>query len=75
MNFEKIRSVLSEQFDLDPESITLDTNIMDDIGADSLDLVELVMSLEDEFGITISDDDAAQLRTVRGIVEFMDNIQ
>lgn len=75
MNFEKIRSVLAEQFDLDPESITLDTNIMDDIGADSLDLVELVMSLEDEFGISISDDDAAQLRTVRGIVEFLDNLQ
>ena len=45
--FEKVKSVLAQQFELDPESITMDTNLIDDLGADSLDVVELIMSLED----------------------------
>ena len=67
--FEKVKSVLAQQFELDPESITMDTNLIDDLGADSLDVVELIMSLEDEFGIAISDNDAAQLYTVGRIVD------
>ena len=62
--FEKIRDVLAKQFELDPETITRDTNLIDDIGADSLDIVELIMALEDEFGIKISDEDAVKLDTV-----------
>ncbi|MBQ3381175.1 MAG: acyl carrier protein, partial [Oscillospiraceae bacterium] len=58
MYFDKVREALAKQFELDPESITLDTNLIDDLGADSLDVVELIMSLEDEFGVTISDEDA-----------------
>ena len=64
MIFEKVKNALAQQFELDPESITADTNLIDDLGADSLDVVELIMSLEDEFGIAISDEDAAQLYTV-----------
>ena len=64
MYFEKIRDVLAKQFELDPETITAETNLIDDIGADSLDVVELIMALEDEFGVKISDDDAAKLTTV-----------
>lgn len=75
MYFEKVRAALASQFELDPETITLDTNIMDDLGADSLDVVELVMSLEDEFGISISDEDAAQLSTVRRIVEYLEKLR
>ena len=74
MNFEAVRKTLAEQFDIDPESISLDTNIIDDIGADSLDVVELIMALEDNYGITISDDDAMKLVTVRAIVDYLDNL-
>ena len=75
MIFENIKNALAEQFDLDPESITMDTHIMDDLGADSLDVVEMVMSLEDSYGITISDDDSSQLHTVRQIVEYLEKQQ
>ncbi len=75
MLFEKVRAALASQFELDPESITMDTNLIDDLGADSLDVVELIMSLEDDFGIAISDEDAAQLYTVRRIVEYLEKLQ
>ena len=75
MLFEKVRDALAEQFDLDKESISMDTNIIDDLGADSLDVVELIMSLEDEFGISISDDEAQQLYTVKRIVEYLEKLQ
>ena len=75
MIFENVREALAKQFDLDPESITMDTNLIDDLGADSLDVVELIMSLEDMFGISISDDDASQLDTVRRIVEYLEKLQ
>ncbi len=75
MLFEKVQQALAQQFELDPETITMDTNLIDDIGADSLDVVELIMSLEDEFGITISDDAAAQLYTVGRIVDYLENLQ
>ena len=73
--FEKVKSVLAQQFELDPENITMDTNLIDDLGADSLDVVELIMSLEDEFGIAISDNDAAQLYTVGRIVDYLEKLQ
>ena len=75
MIFEKVQAALAQQFDMDPESITMETNLIEDIGADSLDVVELIMSLEDEFGIAISDEDAAQLYTVRRIVEYLEKLQ
>ena len=75
MYFDKVREALAKQFELDPESITLDTNLIDDLGADSLDVVELIMSLEDEFGVTISDEDAAQLYTVGSIVDYLENLR
>ena len=73
--FEKVKSILAQQFELDPESITMDTNLIDDLGADSLDVVELIMSHEDEFGIAISDNDAAQLYTVGRIVDYLEKLQ
>ena len=75
MIFEKVRDALAGQFELDPESITMDTNLVDDLGADSLDVVELIMELEDEFGITISDEDAAQLYTVGRICDYLEKLQ
>lgn len=75
MIFEKVQNALAKQFELDPESITAETNLIDDLGADSLDVVELIMSLEDMFGISISDEEAAQLVTVGRIVEYLEKLQ
>ena len=75
MIFENVRDSLAQQFEIDPESITMDTNLIDDLGADSLDVVELIMSLEDTYGITISDDDASKLFTVGRIVEYLERLQ
>jgi acyl carrier protein len=74
MIFEQVRDALAQQFEVEPDSITMETNLIDDLGADSLDVVELIMSLEDEFGIAISDEDAAQLYTVGRIVDYLENL-
>ena len=75
MIFENVRDALAQQFEVDPDSITMDTNLIDDLGADSLDVVELIMELEDEFGVTISDEAAAELYTVGRIVEYLEKLQ
>ena len=75
MIFENVRNALAQQFEVDPESITLETSLIDDLGADSLDVVELIMSLEDMYGVSINDEDAAQLYTVRRIVEYLEKLQ
>ena len=75
MIFEQVRDALAQQFEVDPESITMDTNLIDDLVADSLDVVELIMSLEDAFGVAISDEDAAQLYTVGKIVDYLEKLQ
>lgn len=75
MIFENVQKALAEQFEMELDSITMDTNLIDDLGADSLDVVELIMSLEDMYGIAINDEDAAQLFTVRRIVEYLEKLQ
>ena len=75
MIFENVRDALAQQFEIDPETITMDTSLIDDLGADSLDVVELIMSLEDLFGISITDEDAAQLNTVRKIVDYLERLK
>ena len=72
--FEKVQKVIAEQLEIDPETITPETNIYDDLGADSLDAVELVMSLEDEYGITIPDEVANELVTVGKITEYLERV-
>ncbi len=75
MVFEKVRDILAKQFEIDPATVTMDTNLVDDLGADSLDVVELIMSVEDEFGIVVNDDSAANLVTVSQIVDFIEKMQ
>ena len=75
MIFETVRDYLANQFDLDPETITMETNLIDDIGADSLDVVELMTSLEDEYDVSIPDEAAAMLTSVAKIVDFLEKNQ
>ena len=72
MILEKIQNILSQQFDVDADSIGEDTSIVDDLGADSLDVVELIMSVEDEFGLSVSDEEAVELTTVGKLVEYIE---
>ena len=74
MVFEKLRALLAQQLEINEDKITMDTNIVDDLGADSLDVVELIMSLEDEYGIVITDEAVRELSTVREVVEFVEKL-
>ena len=71
MLFETVRDNLAKQFEIDPETITVETNIVDDLGADSLASVELVMALEEAAGISIDDADVAGLKTVGDIMSYL----
>ena len=71
MDFEKIRELLSIQLNLKPELIKRESRIVDDLGADSLDVVELLMTLEDEFGVTVSDEEAVKIKTVDDIINIV----
>ena len=75
MVFEKIRAILSEQLDAELETITVDTKIEEDLSADSLDVVELLMSIEDEFGVEIPDEEIEKLRTVGDVVNYIEQNQ
>jgi len=74
MIFEKIKEALATQFEVDPDSITRDTDIMKDLGADSLDLVELIMSLEDEYGVSVTDESVYEHKTVGEIADFIESL-
>ena len=72
MIFNKLTELLAEQFSVEPESITRDTSFEDDLGADSVDIVELSMGLEEEFGIEeMSEDDVATIKTVGDLVHYL----
>jgi len=70
--FEEIKDVVSEQLDVKPEEIEPQSSFIDDLGADSLDTVELVMALEERFGIEISDEDAEKMQTVSDVVKYIE---
>ena len=71
MVFEKMKQILAEQLDADIDSITLETDIADDLGADSLDVVEMLMSIEDEFEVEIPDEQIESLKTVGNVVDYI----
>ena len=68
---QKVKAAVAEQLGVNAEDIKNESSFMDDLGADSLDLVELVMSFENEFGITIPDEDSAQLTTVQSAISYV----
>lgn len=72
MVFEKVKAILSEQFDVEEDSITQDTNMAEDLGADSLDVVDLLMSLEDEFEIEVPDEEIENIKTVGELVRYIE---
>ncbi|MCQ2547586.1 MAG: acyl carrier protein [Clostridia bacterium] len=72
MTFDKIKEIIVEQLDVDADQITLDTNLMKDLEADSLDAVEIIMAIEEEYNVEIPDDVAETLETVGDIVEFVE---
>ena len=70
--FKKMRGLIAEQFAMEPEEITTDSSFMDDLGADSVDLVELVMAMEEEFDIgEIAEEDLMELKTVGDCVRYL----
>ena len=75
MVLEKVKAILSAQFDVDESTITPETNIMEDLGADSLDVVDMLMSLEDEFDVEISDEEIEKLQTVAQVVSYIEENQ
>ena len=72
MVFEKVREILCDQLDLDKDEVTMTSNIVENLGADSLDMVDLVMSIEDEFELEVADEDVEGIKTVGDIVRYIE---
>ena len=72
MVFEKVKKIIVDTLSCDVGQVTLDANLKDDLDADSLDAVELIMTAEDEFGIEIPDEDAMNIKTVKDIVDYIE---
>ena len=72
MVFEKIRAMIAEQLEIEEESITMDSALIEDLGADSLDVVDLIMSIEDEFEIEVPDEAIENMRTIGDAVKFIE---
>ena len=75
MEFEQVRDIIVETLGCDAEQVTMDASLADDLGADSLASVELVMALEDEFGIEIPDEDAEKITTVQNAIDYANTHQ
>lgn len=73
MVFEKVAAILAEQLDVSAEDITVSTDLVNDLGADSLDIVDIVMTLEDEFDLEIPDEDVENVVTVGDIVRYLED--
>lgn len=75
MIFEKVRDVIVDQLGVEPDEVTLESSFIDDLGADSLDIVELIMALEEEFDMEIPDEEAEKMTTVGDVVEYIKSHQ
>lgn len=72
MTFDKVKKLLAEQLNIPAEKVLENSKIIDDLGADSLDVVEMLMTLEDEFNVTVTDEESVNLKTVGDIVKLID---
>jgi acyl carrier protein len=70
---DKVKKIIAEKLSVDMEEVVPDASFVDDLGADSLDLVELIMSMEEEFDMDISDEDAEQIATVKDAIEYINS--
>ncbi len=75
MIFDKIKEIIAEQLGVEEDVITADTNLMKDLEADSLDAVEIIMAIEDEYDIEVPDEDAEKFQTVTDIVKYVEDRQ
>lgn len=73
--FEEVKDVIVEKLGVDADKVTPEARFVEDLGADSLETVELIMGLEDRFGISISDEDAEQIRTVQAAIDYIGSQQ
>lgn len=71
--FEKVRKLIAEQLNMDEEKITMESKVIEDLGADSLDMVEMLMTLEDEFDVRIPEEASNTMNTVGDLVRFIEN--
>lgn len=71
LNFEKLKELLSEKFNIKQTEISENTRIIEDLGADSLDIVDLLMTLEDDYGVIIPDDEVQELKTVGDVISYL----
>lgn len=72
MTFEKVQKLIAQQFNIDAAKVTMESDLVKDLGADSLDIADLIMTLEDEFGVTVPDEMANDFLIVGNIVNFID---
>lgn len=71
---DRLINLIAEQFNVDKDSITLDTSFKDDLNADSLDLVELIMALEDEFDLELEDENIDNIQTVNNVITYIEKL-
>ena len=72
---EKIKSIVADQLGVDEDQVTEDASFIDDLGADSLDTVELIMAFEEEFDVEIPDEDAQKIKTVKDVIQYIESKQ
>lgn len=73
MTLDKVKKLVASQLNVAEEKITEESKLIEDLGADSLDIMEMLMALEDEFGISIADDETAKMKTIAGVVSVIES--
>ena len=75
MIFDEIKEIIVDELNISPEKITIEANLAEDLGADSLDAVEVIMDIEDKYGVKIDDETAKSLKTVKDLVDYIETHQ